>query len=245
MKKTYFQIFQELYNELFSEWTRRNRREVMRLSESIQKKLKNGVRLSEDEKSLYYKVQMWFERASFTQEEIDEQNLSVSEILKQILESLIIAQQFAKDAAKQNISETAQKKFMELRGFELEKLSPLGKNSIRFCSQNKTLVSKKVEGGTSRSFDYFRKYGQIIEYFLGKVCWGQGGHQNSVKDEIVKFLKSANKFLENNPEDSDTVFTVLVDGDTITENNLKEYRKYTNSRVRIFSSDTYVPYVGI
>jgi len=235
MKKTYSQTFDELYKDLFSEWTRRNRREVDRLSKSIREKLENGKKLTKDENDLYHKVQMYCERQSFTQEHI-------SEILKAISDTEHVAGCYAKDPSKQNISEAAQKKHMELRGCELEKLPPSGKNSLRFCPKNKTLVSKKVEGNTSRSFDYFRKYGQTVEYFLGKVCWGQGGHQNSVKDEIVKFLKSANEFLENNPEDLSKVFTVLVDGDAITENDLKEYRKYTNSRVRIFNSDEYVPF---
>jgi hypothetical protein len=241
MKKTYSQTFNELYKELFSEWTRRNRREVKRLSESIREKLENGKKLTKDENDLYYKVQMWFERASFTQEDIDEQNLSISGLLKQISDNFYLATSFSKDAAKQNISEAAQKKHMSQLGYQIEKLSSSGKNSLRFCSQNKTLVSEKVEGGTSRSFDYIKEYGETVEYFLGKVCWGQGGHQNGVKNEIVRFLKSANEFLENNP-DSNMVFTALVDGDAITEENVKEYRQYTDSKVRFFNSDEYVPF---
>ena len=120
MKKTYFQTFDELYKDLFSGWTRRNRRDAQRLSKSIREKLKNGKKLTKDEKGLYYKVQMWFERASFTQEEIDEQNLSISEVLKQISESFIVAENFAKDAAKQNISESAQKKHMGQLGMKLK-----------------------------------------------------------------------------------------------------------------------------
>lgn len=241
MKKTYSQTYHEFYTELFSEWTRKNRREAKRLSESIRKKLKNGKEFTKDENDLYYKVQMWFERACFAQEDIDEQNLSISDLLKQISENLYIQTTFAKDAAKQNISEASQTKHMGQMGYEIEKLSSSGKDSLRFCSQNKTLVDKKVEGGTSRSFDYIRKYDQTVEYFLGKVCWGQGGHQNTVKNEIVKFLKSANKFLENNP-DSNMVFTALVDGDAVTDENAKEYRQYTNSKVRFFNSDEYIPY---
>lgn len=234
MKKTYSQTFNEFYKELFSEWTQRNRTEVKRLSESIRKKLEKGKKLTKDENSLYYKVQMYCERQSFSQEVI-------REILKQISESDYVAGHFAKDPSKQNISESAQKKYMGFRSYEIEKLSASGKNSLRFCPKNKTLVWKKVEGGTSRSFDYIKEYGETVEYFLGKVCNGQGGHQNTVKNEIVKFLKSANKFLENNP-DSNMVFTALVDGNAITEENVKEYRQYTNSKVRFFSSDEYVPF---
>jgi len=234
MKKTYYQTFDELYKDLFSEWTRRNRREAERLSKSIREKLENGKKLTKDENDLYYKVKMYCERQSFAQE-------AILEILKRISDSDYDAGHFAKDPSKQNISEAAQKKYMGLRSYEIEKLSSSGKDSLRFCSQNKTLVAKKVEGGTSRSFDYIRKYDQTVEYFLGKVCWGQGGHQNTVKNEIVRFLKSANKFLENNP-DSNMVFTALVDGDAITEENVKEYRQYTNSKVRFFNSHEYVPF---
>ena len=234
MKNTHSQTFAELYKELFSEWTRRNRREAKRLSESIQKKLKNGKTFTEDENALYYKVEMYCNRQSFTEE-------AIPEILKQISDSDFVAGHFAKDPSKQNISESAQKKHMELRSHKIEKLPSSGTNSLRFCSQNKTLVSKKIEGGTSRSFDFIKEYGQTVEYFLGKVCWGQGGHQNGVKNEIVNFLKSANKFLENNP-DSNMVFTALVDGDAVTYENVREYHQYTNSRVRFFNSDEYEPF---
>jgi hypothetical protein len=226
---------------LFSEWTQKNRRQVRRLAGSILKKNELGQKLNKDEESLYYKVEMFFERACFTQEEIDEQNLTVLGLLKQISENPMIATNFAKDASKQNISESAQKKHMTLRGFEIEKLSASGKNSLRFGPKNETIVSKKVEGLTSRSFDFVRQYGETVEYFLGKVCWGQGGHQNSVKDEIVKFLKSANQYLVSNPN-SKMVFTALVDGDAITQDNVKEYSKYTSSKVRFFNSDEYEPY---
>lgn len=241
MKKTYLQTFQELYKELFAEWTQRNRQEVKQLVSSILKKNELGQKLNKDEESLYYKVQMFLQRACFSQDEIDEQNLTVLGVLKQLSENHIIATYFAKDAAKQNISEAAQKKHMSLKGFEIEKLSASGQNSLRFGPQNETIVPKKVEGLTSRSFDFVRQYGETVEYFLGKVCWGQGGHQNSVKDEIVKFLKSANQYLVNNP-DSNMVFTALVDGDAVTQENVEEYRKYTSSRVRFFNSDDYEPY---
>lgn len=241
MEKAYLQTFQELYNELLDEWTQRNRVEVRRLASSILKKNELDQKLNKDEKSLRYKVQMHLQRNRYSQDEIDGQNLTVLGLLTELPENHFMASTFAKDPTKQNISEAAQKKHMFLKGFEIEKLSASGQKSLRFGPKNETIVSKKVEGMTSRSFDFVRQYGETVEYFLGKVCWGQGGHQNSVKDEIVKFLKSANKFLENNP-DSNMVFTALVDGNAITEENVKEYRQYTNSKVRFFSSDEYVPF---
>ena len=241
MKKTHLQTFQELYNELFIEWTQRNRREVRILAGSILKKNALRQKLNKDEESLYYKVQMFIQRACFSQDDIDEENLTVNGVLKQILENSFTATTFAKDPTKQNISESAQKKHLSLKGFEIEKLSASGQNSLRFGPKNETIVPKKVEGLTSRSFDFIRQYGETVEYFLGKVCWGQGGHQNSVKDEIVKFLKSANQYLENNPN-SNMVFTALVDGDAVTQENVEVYRKYTSSRVRFFNSDEYVPF---
>jgi hypothetical protein len=237
-------MFNDTYKSIVKELTRKSRRELQRLSVSI---LKKGLysKLTKTEKELINKIDNFIGRSYFE----GGFEWTTKEILELCTELLtckkcqMSAQQFVKDATKQSASEKAQIEHMKLRGFEISKMPASGKNSIRFNEKSNILVPDKIEGETSRSFDYVRKYDGITEYFLGKVVFSQGGHQNGVKSEIIDFLIRSKKYLQENP-DSMLIFTALVDGDSLTNDDYENYKKYTSEKVRLMNCDNYGQFIS-
>jgi hypothetical protein len=234
-------MFNNTYKKIHENLTRENRREMKRLADSILKKGLKSLKLTKKEGDLLEKMTNWINRSYF------DFDYTLEELLFDCSNSLTdrqsqkFSQYFVVDATRQGSSEKAQMKHMENRGFEMKKLKASGKDSLRFDEQSCKLVPVKIEGVTSRSFDYVREYNGIIEYFTGKVTFGQGGGQNGMKTEIVDFLNRAQKFFEQNP-DCDFVFTALVDGNSLTDEEREEYKKYTSNKVRLMNCDTYEPY---
>jgi hypothetical protein len=236
-------MFFNIYKQVLKDLTRRNRKKLCELSKSILMKGENSQRLSKKEKELIKKIDNFILRAHF-EDDTNWTRYKILDLCSKIYDSelqQLAAHNFVMDATKQSASEKAQLECMESRGYKMEKMSVSGENSLRFSETSNSLVHVKVEGETSRSFDYKRVYLDFTEYFFGKVCFSQGGHQNSVKSELVNFLKSSIEYLKNNPN-SNLVFTALVDGDSLTEENLKEYQKYTSKRVRLVNCDSYQPF---
>ena len=234
-------MFDTVYKEIKKNLTRGNRRELQRLAVSLKKKGISG-KLIKGERELLKKIDNHLERNHY-ESNIDRE--MIIDWLSRLNEGPIYefsAQQFVKDALKQSASEKAQMKCMEENGHPMSKMSASGKNSLRFDKESKSLIPTKTEGVTSRSFDYKREYNGFVEFFTGKVTYGQGGAQNGVKEEIVNFLKRAKKFLGENP-DSNYVFTALVDGDAFTESDLLSYQQYTSDRIRLVSCDNYEPFL--
>jgi hypothetical protein len=234
-------MFNTTYKKILENLTRENRREMKRLADSILKKGLRSPKLIKKEKELLEKMSNWINRSYF------DFDYTLEELLFDCSNSLTdrqaqkSSQQFVVNATRQSASEKAQMEHMKNRGFEINKLKASGEDSLRFDEQSYKLVPVKIEGVTSRSLDYKREYNGIIEYFTGKVTFGEGGGQNGMKTEIVDFLKRAVKFLEQNL-DCNFVFTALVDGDALTDEEREEYKKYTSNKVRLMNCDTYEPY---
>jgi len=236
-------MFYNIYKQVIKDLTRRSRKDLCELSKSILIKAENLHNLTKKEKDLIKKIDNFILRSQYEDDSVPTRN-EILDWCSKLFESklhMTAAQNFVMDATKQSASEKAQLKCMEARGYKMEKMPASGKNSIRFNEESDSLVGVKVEGETSRSFDYKRTYLEFTEYFFGKVCFFQGGHQNAVKSELVKFLKSGNKYFKANPN-SNLVFTALVDGDSVTEEDLNEYKKYTSKRVRLVNCDSYQPF---
>jgi len=237
-------MFNDTYKSIIKELTRKSRRELQRLSVSI---LKKGLhsKLTKTEKELINKINNFIGRSYF-EKDFEWTTKEILELCTELLtckKCQMSAQQFVKDATKQSASEKAQIAHMKLRGFEIFKMSASGKNSIRFNEKSNILVPDKIEGETSRSFDYVRKYDGVTEYFLGKVVFSQGGHQNGVKSEVIDFLVRSKKYLQENP-DSMLIFTALVDGDSLTNDDYENYKKYTSEKVRLMNCDNYEQFIS-
>jgi hypothetical protein len=144
---------------------------------------------------------------------------------------------FAIEITRQNISEKVQKKHLEEKGYKVKKLN--ASKGPRFSKDKLSIVFKKSEGLTSRSFDYqIDKNQGWVDYVLGKTTFNQGGGQNGAKTEIVQFLTAANQFCIANPN-TKILFTALLDGDSYTKEDFEQYSQYCSERVRVFTSDTY------
>lgn len=235
-------MFNETYKKILENLTHKNRCEMKRLADSILKKGVESTKLTKKEKELLEKITNWVNRSYFGFDYTIEELLTHCSNSLTDRQSQAVSQQFVVNPTRQSASEKAQMEHMKNRGFEMNKLKSSGEDSLRFDEQSCKLVPVKIEGVTSRSFDYVREYNGIVEYFTGKVTFGQGGGQNGMKTEIVDFLKRSQKYLEQNP-DSNFLFTALVDGNALTENDLQSYQNYTSDTVRLMSSDTYVPYI--
>ena len=237
-------MFNDTYKSIIKELTRKSRRELQRLSVY---NLKKGLhsKLTKTENELINKINNFIGRSYF-EKDFEWTTKEILELCTELLtckKCQMSAQQFVKDATKQSASEKAQIAHMKLRGFEIFKMSASGKNSIRFNEKSNILVPDKIEGETSRSFDYVRKYDGITEYFLGKVVFSQGGHQNGVKSEVIDFLVRSKKYLQENP-DSMLIFTALVDGDSLTNDDYENYKKYTSEKVRLMNCDNYEQFIS-
>jgi len=146
--------------------------------------------------------------------------------------------QFAIEITRQNISEKVQVEHLKSKGFKINKMG--NASAPRFSKDSTKLTYKKMEGETSRSFDYkVEKENGYIDYGLGKTTFSQGGGQNSTKSEIVQFLNSALKYCESNPDEKISFFA-LIDGDSYTKEDLLGFSKHTSEKVRVCNSDTYL-----
>jgi hypothetical protein len=227
--------FKNVYLSVYEEMSTKNIQITKKIAHTILKK--ECAKLNSEEKKLYEKIKNFLER-NFLNKKYDVTNI-LNLLISNSKESELIICNFSKDVTKQNISEKVQLKVMSLNGVNMKKMSSSGKSSLRFSENNSSLVDKKSEGLTSRSFDYkiIKKTGSV-EYVLGKVCNHQGGHQNSVKDEIIKFLRSANEYIIKNPNTQES-FLALIDGDSFTVSDYEKFSRYTCGRVRVLNSDNY------
>lgn len=105
------------------------------------------------------------------------------EIISQIMSNDIVASFFAKDPAKQNLSEKECAKWIGV-----EKLPAFGKNCIRFDSEG-NIISKK-EVGASKSADFLVEGIYFTQKYTGE---NTGGAQDNQYEDVVTFLKNGSK----------------------------------------------------
>lgn len=104
---------------------------------------------------------------------------TIEQVKEQILTNDLVAAQFAKDPAKQNISEKA---VISLIGAD-KKVPASGKNCIRFTS-NGEIVHSAI-AGASKSVDF------VIDgiYYTQKYTMEAGGAQDNQYHDVIEFLE--------------------------------------------------------
>jgi hypothetical protein len=207
-----------------------NQKNVLKWAQEI---LKNGgIGKTEKQKNLLVKIENYIKKHYLDK--------SVNDVLIDITstENTYAIVQFAIEITRQNISEKVQVEHLKSKGFNITKMG--NASAPRFSEDSTKLTYKKMEGETSRSFDY-KVENRYIDYGLGKTTFSQGGGQNGSKSEIVQFLKSALKYCESNPDEKVSFF-VLIDGDSYTKEDLLGFLKHTSEKVRVYNSDNYIPY---
>ena len=144
---------------------------------------------------------------------------SSEELIALIIEHDFVASFFAKEAGKQNASEKAQLNYLKNKNINLEDLP----NSI-------IKGGYKMEG-VAKTLDYrSKKYPN--RYFIGKVCMGNGGAQDSVFNEVRDAVK--NVILKPNEE-----LYALIDGTRFHADALIELKQYETNKIKITNCDDY------
>ena len=141
-------------------------------------------------------------------------SVSFEDFCTEITESEVLASYVCKPPSKQNDSEKLQLKFLKEKNVILKNL---GNDAVRF-------------DGVECSMD-FQSIKFPKRYFIGKVCIGQGGAQNSTYREVKRSLE----FLQDNHIEFE--FYALVDGSRFDD--LSELKKFENNRVKVMSCNDY------
>lgn len=127
--------------------------------------------------------------SSWVQEKIDNylsrfgDIFTKEEVISQIMNNDIVASFFAKDPAKQNLSEKECAKWIGV-----EKLPALGKNCIRFDSEGNIISRKEV--GASKSADFLVEGIYFTQKYTGE---NTGGAQDNQYEDVITFLMNGSK----------------------------------------------------
>ena len=152
---------------------------------------------------------------------------TAEQVKEQILTNDLVAAQFAKDPAKQNIAEKA---IMSLIGAD-KKMPASGRNCIRFTSTGEIVHS--AVAGASKSVDFF------IDgvYYTQKYTMEAGGAQDNQYHDVIEFLEKGSILYK---------VGAIVDGyywEDGRRNTLIDYFK-NNPNVVILSMDDIKQYEG-
>ena len=105
---------------------------------------------------------------------------SEKEIVDAIMTNDIVAAKFSKDPGKQNVGEELIEKILGWK-----KLSPSGKNCIRFNKQGD--IVHLVKDACCKSTDYLVSDRYITQKYTGE----EGGAQDNQKNDVIAFLEVA------------------------------------------------------
>jgi hypothetical protein len=230
MMKTEILTHSDRYWATHKLYVKDNQKNVVKWAQEI---LNNGgIGKTKRQKELLVKIENYIKRNYLDK--------AVNDVLVDITtnQNTYAVVQFSIEITRQNISEKVQVEHLKNKGFKITKMG--NASAPRFSKDSKKLTHEKMEGETSRSFDYkVEKENGHVDYGLGKTTFSQGGGQNSAKSEIVQFLNSALKYCEANPDEKISFFA-LIDGDSYTKEDLSGFLKHTSEKVRVCNSDTYL-----
>lgn len=132
---------------------------------------------------------------------------------------------FAKDPAKQNLSEQVHAAMMEAAGLDFEDLPNRGENQITFINGKKqygSIPSSQREFGLNCDFCVNPNI-----YTTNKITKGRGGLQEAQVKCVVHWLKEVIKYIEKNPSCTER-FAAIVDGTTYTMTDNKHLTDLQN-----------------
>lgn len=108
---------------------------------------------------------------------------TVQQIIDQIMKNDLVAEMFAKDPSKQNISEKLCSLYLNWK-----LLPQSGKQAVRFNTDGNIVATKTLGGG--KCADFFIKNRYITQKYTGK---NTGGAQDNQMDDVITFLINASK----------------------------------------------------
>lgn len=203
-------------------------------TEIIEKKLlkarKENVQHCQENPNEYLKkIQLYSERFDGMWTE--------SELLKQVQENEVVASFFAKDPAKQNITEQIVadiiKSNEEVENFSV--LSKSGKNSLRLDDKG-NLIKGNSGMKNTKSVDYSFQYRGSQVLATQKFTRGTGGSQDNQCRDVIDFLKHGS--LREGKEQ----FMAILDGDYYSEEKMNELKDMfkNNKNITISSADMFL-----
>lgn len=200
------------------------------IEQELMKQRKQNVQHCQENPQEYIqKIQLYSERFDGMWTE--------NELIKQVKENEVVASFFAKDPAKQNLTEQIVadivKNNSEVSNFEV--LSKSGKNSIRLDSQG-NLIKGNSSMKNTKSVDYSFIYKGNEVLATQKFTRGKGGSQDNQCRDVIDFLKHGS--IRNGKEH----FMAILDGDYYSENKMKELRDMfkENKNIIISSADMFI-----
>lgn len=128
-----------------------------------------------------------------------------------------LASRFAKDPAKQNLSERVHMAMLEYAGIEFEDLPNRGDDQVTFIGGEKRY-------GPIPSSE--REYGQNCDFRIGNIYTtnkntkGRGGLQEAQVKSVAHWLTEVIAYIDANPNATER-FAAIVDGSTFTMTNNK------------------------
>jgi len=108
---------------------------------------------------------------------------TVQQIIDQIMKNDLVAEMFAKDPSKQNISEKLCSLYLNWK-----LLPQSGKQAVRFNTDGNIVATKTLGGG--KCADFFIKNRYITQKYTGK---NTGGAQDNQMEDVITFLINASK----------------------------------------------------
>lgn len=161
-----------------------------------------------------------------------------SEIISEAMVSRLAATTLAKSAQRQRSGELLQIAYLKsTRGLTINKLPDNGEGSIRIKDGEFLYNSAKSDIYATKTIDAKRVIGgNGYDYISLKYVSDAGGAQDNQIEDVRKFLSAANDYV--NKHENNNVFSAIVDGDYI-ESKIPEFKRLTNDRVRVFTSDSY------
>ena len=154
-----------------------------------------------------------------------------SYIIASAISNEIAAIPLAKKANRQRVPEISQLMYLsKVRGLNIKKLPDSGPSAVRLLNGEFSYGTKIIN--STKSIDAING----SDFISLKYVQESGGAQDNQVYDVGLFLKEAVCY--TNKYDNDIKFTAIVDGGYI-ESKIPELRKDTNSRVRVFTSDSY------
>jgi hypothetical protein len=164
------------------------------------------------------------------------------EVLASIAASEVVAAQFAKVATRQRVAELCQLERLnkDLAGPGVSKLTNNGNNSVRLTDSGEILVGPKPLGFSgTKSMDAKRVHvNGVVDFLYLKWTNSSGGSQDNQFYDVLHFLSTAAKYVENNQDYYR--FFAITDGPYYERvmHLLKQYER--PDRLMVMSTDSYV-----
>ena len=156
------------------------------------------------------------------------------EVVGAIASSPITAAEYAKSATRQSVAEKTQIVNFNKNGLKVEKLPGTGPNALRLLETGELVYgSLGLETISTKSIDSRRKNDFIFQKYTNDT----GGGQDNQGDDVVKFLKAANKYVDQNK--NRYRFVAVLDG-PYYKPYWRKFAQYTNGRVLVETSDSYI-----